>query len=140
MMYDPQLIQPMREELTSAGFHELTTAADVDKWIDDKQSGLLVINSVCGCAAGMARPGVRMAIQHGTKPSRLATVFAGQDKEATAQARSRFGHIPPSSPSMALFKDGAVVDFLPRHRIEGRSAEDVSSDLVAMFDKHFANG
>ena len=137
MMYPPELIQPMREELTSAGFQELTDAAEVDQWIDDKASGLLVINSVCGCAAGMARPGVRAAIEHGNKPERLATVFAGQDKEATAQARSRFGDIPPSSPSMALLKDGAVVDFLPRHRIEGRSAEEVCADLVAMFDQHF---
>jgi len=130
----------MREELTSVGFEELSTAADVDRWIDEKASGLLVINSVCGCAAGMARPGVKAAITHANKPDRIATVFAGQDKEATAQARSRFAHIPPSSPSMALFKDGEVVDFLPRHRIEGRSADEVCGDLVAMFDKHCANG
>lgn len=138
-MYPPELIQPMREELTSAGFQELTTAADVDQWIDDKASGLLVINSVCGCAAGMARPGVKAAIEHATKPARIATVFAGQDKDATAQARSRFSHIAPSSPSMALFKGGEVVDFLPRHRIEGRSADEVRGDLVAMFDKHFSS-
>lgn len=139
-MYPPELVQPMREELTSVGFEELSTAADVDRWIDEKASGLLVINSVCGCAAGMARPGVKAAITHANKPDRIATVFAGQDKEATAQARSRFAHIPPSSPSMALFKDGEVVDFLPRHRIEGRSADEVCGDLVAMFDKHCANG
>jgi len=137
-MYDPELVRPMREELTSIGFQELTTPQSVDAWLDAKQSGLLVINSVCGCAAGMARPGVRMALQHRTKPQRLATVFAGQDKEATAKARGRFAHIPPSSPSMAIVKDGQVVDFLPRHRIEGRSAEQVRDELVAMFDKHFA--
>ncbi len=137
-MYDPELVRPMREELTSIGFAELMTPAAVDSWMDDKsRTGLLVVNSVCGCAAGMARPGVRMALQHGTRPERLATVFAGQDKDATAKARSRFAHIPPSSPSMALVKDGQVVDFLPRHRIEGRSAEQVRNDLVAMFDKHF---
>ena len=139
-MYPPELIQPMREELTSVGFQELSTADEVDQWIDDKATGLLVINSVCGCAAGMARPGVRAALEHANKPARIATVFAGQDKEATAQARSRFSHIAPSSPSMALFKDGEVVDFLPRHRIEGRSADEVRSDLVAMFDQHYGNG
>lgn len=138
MMYPPELLAPMREELTSAGFQELTNAAEVDQWVADKQSGLLVINSVCGCAAGMARPGVRAAVQSANKPARLATVFAGQDKEATMQARGHFSHIAPSSPSMALFKDGEVVDFLPRHRIEGRSAEEVRDDLIAMFDKHFA--
>ena len=139
MMYDPELIRPMRAELTEIGFRELTDAKAVDAWIDDPAAtGLLVVNSVCGCAAGMARPGVRMALQHAHKPQRLATVFAGQDKEATQQARSRFAHIPPSSPSMALFKAGKVVDFLPRHRIEGRSAEQVAADLKAMFDRHFA--
>lgn len=137
MMYPPELLVPMREELTSAGFQELTTAAEVDQWVADKASGLLVINSVCGCAAGMARPGARAAVQSANKPARLATVFAGQDREATQQARSHFSQIAPSSPSMALFKDGEVVDFLPRHRIEGRSADEVRDDLVAMFDKHF---
>ena len=86
----------------------------------------------------MARPGVGIAMQSGARPERFATVFAGQDKEATSRARGHFAHIPPSSPSVALFKDGAVVDFLPRHRIEGRSAQDVASDLVAMFEKHCA--
>ena len=137
-MYEPDLVRPMREELTSVGFEELLTPSAVDAWIDDASSGLLVINSVCGCAAGMARPGVRLALQHAHKPQRLATVFAGQDKEATAQARSRFGHIPPSSPSVALFAHGKVVDFLPRNRIEGRSAQEVCSALVAMFDKYLA--
>lgn len=139
-MYDPELVRPMREELTSIGFEELTDAPAVDAWVDNKnETGLLVINSVCGCAAGMARPGVREAIQHSARPQRLATVFAGQDKEATQQARSHFADIPPSSPSVALFKGGAVVDFLPRHRIEGRSAQEVCADLTAMFDQHCAD-
>jgi putative YphP/YqiW family bacilliredoxin len=136
-MYDPDLVRPMREELTSIGFQELLTPKAVDEWIDDPNTGLLVVNSVCGCAAGMARPGVRLALAHAHKPQRLATVFAGQDKEATAQARSRFGPIPPSSPSVALLANGKVVDFLPRNRIEGRSAQQVCSELMAMFDKHF---
>ena len=136
-MYDPDQVRPMREELTTIGFQELLTSGAVDAWMDDKaHTGLLVINSICGCAAGMARPGVRMALQHGRRPQRLATVFAGQDKEATTQARGRFAHIPPSSPSVALLKNGEVVDFLPRNRIEGRSAQQVCSDLIAMFDKH----
>ncbi len=139
MMYDPVMIQPMRDELTRLGAEELLTPEAVDAWVADKRTGLLVVNSVCGCAAGMARPGVGMALQHQIRPERVATVFAGQDREAVARARGHFGQIPPSSPSMAVFKDGKVVDFLPRHRIEGRSAQDVGRDLAAMFDKHFAN-
>jgi putative YphP/YqiW family bacilliredoxin len=140
-MYDADQVRPMREELTAIGFQELLNPAAVDAWIDDKhQTGLLVINSICGCSAGMARPGVRMALQHAVRPQRLATVFAGQDKDATARARGRFAHLPPSSPSVALLTDGAVVDFLPRNRIEGRSAQQVCSDLVAMFDKHLGRG
>jgi putative YphP/YqiW family bacilliredoxin len=138
IMYDPELVRPMREELTRLGAQELLTPTAVDTWIADKRTGLLVINSVCGCAAGMARPGVGIAMQSKQKPERLATVFAGQDKEATARARGHFPQITPSSPSMALFKNGVLVDFLPRMRIEGRSAQDVGRDLCAMFDKHFA--
>lgn len=137
-MYDPELVQPMRDELTRLGAEELLTPAAVDAWVADRKSGLLVVNSVCGCAAGMARPGVALALQDPHRPQRLATVFAGQDREATARARQHFGAIPPSSPSMALFQDGQLVDFLPRHRIEGRSAEDVGRDLAAMFAQHFA--
>jgi putative YphP/YqiW family bacilliredoxin len=137
-MYPPELVQPMREELTQLGAEELMTPEAVDTWVADQGSGLLVVNSVCGCAAGMARPGVGIAMQHARRPARLATVFAGQDREATARARGHFGQIPPSSPSMALFKDGKLVDFLPRHKIEGRTAQDVAGDLVAMFEKHFA--
>ena len=137
MPYDPVLVQPMREELTVLGVRELLTAAEVDEYMADKSgTTLLIVNSVCGCAAGMARPGVRMALAHEKKPARVATVFAGQDVEAAAQARSYFADMPPSSPSMALFKDGKVVEFLPRHRIEGREAMDVAGDLVKAFEEH----
>ena len=135
-MYNPEAVRPMRAELTAIGAVELLTAADVDAWIDDKRSGLLVVNSICGCAAGMARPGVATAMRHGRRPERFATVFAGQDQEATARARSRFGNIPPSSPSVALLAGGVVVDFLPRQRIEGRTAQQVAADLIAMFERH----
>ena len=101
-------------------------------------SAMLVVNSVCGCAAGQARPGVRLALEHPARPERLATVFAGQEVEATARARGHFADIPPSSPSIALFKDGELVYFVPRHRIESRSAEDVAADLTAAFDRLFA--
>jgi putative YphP/YqiW family bacilliredoxin len=129
----------MREELTSAGVEELTTPQQVDDWMRSASgTALLVVNSVCGCAAGMARPGVRLALRHERRPERLATVFAGQDLEATARARGHFPEIPPSSPSIAFFKDGELVWFLPRHRIEGRSAEQVAGDLKAAFDEHCA--
>ena len=138
-MYDPELIQPMRDELTEIGAKELLDAASVDAWLAaNKGPGLLVINSVCGCAAGMARPGVRMAMQHARHPAQFATVFAGQDKDATARVRANIPH-PPSSPSVALFKDGKLVDFLPRGRIEGRSAQQVAADLTSMFDRHCAS-
>ncbi len=137
MPYSPMLVRPMREELASAGFVELTTAEAVDTLLEEKQgTTLLVVNSVCGCAAGMARPGARLAIQESPRPDRIATVFAGQDLEATARARSHFGAIPPSSPSMALFKDGELVWFQPRHRIEGRDALAVAADLRAAFATH----
>ncbi len=136
-MYSPLLVKPMREELTSVGFEELMNADDVDRWIGNTEgTALLVINSVCGCAAGMARPGVRLALSHNKTPDRLGTVFAGQDSEATAQARNAFAEVPPSSPSMALFKDGELVHFIPRHRIEGHSLEDLAQDLTQAFDQH----
>ncbi|HEX9733831.1 MAG TPA: BrxA/BrxB family bacilliredoxin [Thermoanaerobaculia bacterium] len=141
MPYPELMIKPFREELTTIGFEELTTAADVDRWMEQNRDGepaLLVINSVCGCAAGMARPGVRLALREGARPQRLATVFAGQDVEATATARGYFPDVPPSSPSMALWKDGEVVYFLPRHRIEGRGPEQVAADLRAAFEEHCA--
>lgn len=137
MPYSPLLVKPMRDELTAIGFEELTTAEAVDQWMDDREgTSLLIINSVCGCAAGMARPGVRLSLENDKVPNHLVTVFAGQDVEATAQARGKFPQIPPSSPSMALFKDGEMVFFLPRHRIEGRSAEDVAADLRTAYDEH----
>lgn len=138
MPYSPLLVKPMREELTSAGVQELLTAEDVDRFMEEAGDGisLLVINSVCGCAAGMARPGVRAALEHGPKPDRAVSVFAGQDLEATAAARGKFPDVPPSSPSMAVFKDGELVYFMPRHRIEGRSAEEVASDLTTVFREH----
>ena len=139
MPYSPLLVKPMREELTALGVQELVTSEDVEHWMSEKDgTSLLVVNSVCGCAAGMARPGVRLALEHEVKPTRVATVFAGQDLEATAKARSYIEDIPPSSPSMALFKDGELVFFMPRHRIEGRTAEAVAEDLKNAFEEHGA--
>ncbi|MCA8951956.1 MAG: BrxA/BrxB family bacilliredoxin [Planctomycetes bacterium] len=135
-MYPPELVQPMRAELTDIGASELMSAADVDAWIGDARSGLLVFNSICGCAAGSARPGIGLAMQHGKRPERFATVFAGQDQEATAQARAHFAEVPPSSPSVALVRDGKLVDFLPRQRIEGRRPDEIAGELTAMFDRH----
>jgi len=135
--YSPLLVKPMRDELTTSGVEELLTAEDVDRWMNEGSgTALLVVNSVCGCAAGMARPGVRAALDEGPRPDRVASVFAGQDLEATARARAHFPDIPPSSPSLALFKDGELVYFVPRHRIEGRSAEDLATDLVGAFRQH----
>jgi putative YphP/YqiW family bacilliredoxin len=133
------MVQPMREELARAGFTELRTPEEVDAFLGVREGGaLLVVNSVCGCAAAHARPGVRLAIQHPAAPQRLGTVFAGQDLEATARARSHFADVPPSSPSIALFRDGELVYFVPRHRIEGRDAEQVAADLTAAFERHLA--
>lgn len=139
MPYSPLIVNPMKAELTSIGFQELLTSDDVDAFMTDMQgTALLVINSVCGCAAGQARPGVHLALQNETRPDHLATVFAGQETEATKQARSYFEDVPPSSPSIALFKDGELVYFVPRHRIESRTAEDVAADLQSAFDRYFA--
>lgn len=141
MPYDPMMVAPMREELTRHGVQELLTGGEVDDWFAEKQgTSLLVINSVCGCAAGMARPSVALALQHGTKPDRVATVFAGQDVEATAKARDYFSEFPPSSPSMVLFKDGELVHFVPRHRIESRSAEEIAGELTEAFEKFASAG
>jgi len=129
----------MREELTTAGVKELRTPADVDAFMNEKSgTAMLVVNSVCGCAAGMARPGVRLALQGDRRPDRVASVFAGQDLEATAKARAYMADIPPSSPSIAFFKDGELVYFMPRHRIEGRDAHMVASDLAQVFTEHCA--
>lgn len=137
MMYDPYTVQPMREELTRIGFKELRTAAEVDETMRTaKGSTLLVVNSVCGCAAGMARPGVALALTQDVVPDNLVTVFAGQDAEAAAQARSYLQGFPPSSPSMALFKNGELVFMLQRYQIEGHTAEQVGMQLAAAFEKH----
>ncbi|MFI5672163.1 BrxA/BrxB family bacilliredoxin [Streptomyces sp. NPDC051704] len=138
MPYSPLLIKPFREELTSVGFVELHTADDVDRAMKDAATGmtLVVINSVAGCAAGTARPGVRLALEGDTKrPDRLLTVFDEQDIEATAKMRSYFADIPPSHPSIALLKDGELVYFIPRHRIEGRDARSIAADLQSVFDE-----
>lgn len=136
MPYSPLLVKPMREELTSVGVEELTTAEEVDRWMSERDGlSLLVVNSVCGCAAGAARPGVRLALEGEHRPDRIATVFAGQDVEATKQARGYFADIPPSSPSMALFQGDELVYFVPRHRIEGRDAHGVAEDLAGAFER-----
>ena len=137
MPYSELMVKPMREELTSAGVKELRTAADVDAFMAEKSgTALLVVNSVCGCAAGMARPGIRQALQNERRPDRVATVFAGQDLEATARARGYISDVPPSSPSIAFFKDGELVYFIPRHRIEGRDAHAVAGDLATVFNEN----
>ncbi len=136
MPYPEYICTPMRLDLTSAGFKELKTAEDVDQTIpNQKGTLLLVMNSVCGCAAGAARPGVKLALNDGKKPEMLTTVFAGQDLEATSQARKYTLPYPPSSPAIALFKDGKLVHFLERHHIEGRSAEMIAENLKMAFDE-----
>jgi putative YphP/YqiW family bacilliredoxin len=135
-MYPPELVAPMKADLTNVGFKELLTAAEVDEILNQKEgTTLVVVNSVCGCAAGAARPGVKLALNYHKKPKNLVTVFAGVDGEAVAQARKYFLPYPPSSPSMALFKDGKLVHFLERHHIEGRSAEMIAENLKAAFDQ-----
>jgi putative YphP/YqiW family bacilliredoxin len=132
--YSELLVRPMREELSTIGVRELRTPADVDAFLNEKNgTAMLVVNSVCGCAAGMARPGVRLALEGERRPDRVASVFAGQDLDATARARAIMADIPPSSPSIAFFKDGELVYFMPRHRIEGRDARQVASDLTQVF-------
>lgn len=129
-MYPPQLVMPMKEELVKAGFEDVTAADRVDSVVKEPGTVLMVVNSVCGCAAGAARPGVRMSLQgDGKKPGKLATVFAGFDTEAVAEARKFFAPYPPSSPSIALFKDGKLVHFIERHHIEGRSADMIAEHL-----------
>jgi putative YphP/YqiW family bacilliredoxin len=126
----------MREELVSAGFTELKSPVQVDEVIpNSKGTLLLMINSVCGCAAGTARPGVRMSLQHSKHPDKLVTVFAGQDLEATAEARKFTLPYPPSSPSIGLFKDGKLVHFIERHHIEGRPAQVIAENLVAAYEE-----
>ena len=137
MPYDPELVAPMRQEMVELGAMELTTADEVEAFLDDRSGTALVfVNSVCGCAAGSARPGLRLALRNEHRPGRVATVFAGQDVEATVRARSYFAELPPSSPSVFLVREGELVHFIPRHQIEGRDAPSVAFDLVAAFDKY----
>jgi putative YphP/YqiW family bacilliredoxin len=138
-MYPAELTIPMAKDLTDYGFESLTTAEEVDQALGKEQgTALVVVNSVCGCAAAMARPGAKLAARHENKPDHLYTVFAGVDKEATAQAREHMLPYPPSSPSIALFKDGKLVHFLERHHIEGRPAEIIAQNLTMAFDKYCA--
>ena len=138
-MYPEFFIAPMREELTRLGVKELRTSDDVDTAV--KAAGetvMVVVNSVCGCAAGKARPGVALALQHENKPDTVATVFAGADVEATERARSYFVGYPPSSPSIALMRDGKMLYMMERHQIENQEADTIARDLTAAFDKHCA--
>ena len=136
-MYPAPLVMPMKGELTAVGFEDLTTPDQVDAVLGAKEGTVLVVvNSVCGCAAGAARPGVKLALEGSThRPTRLATVFAGFDTEAVAQARKYFAPYPPSSPCMALFKDGVLVHFIERHHIEGRTAQQIADNLKLAFEE-----
>ena len=135
-MYDERFVTPMRQELTQLGVEELRTPDEVDARLKDaKGTTLVVVNSICGCAAKMARPAVAMALQHAKKPNHLTTVFAGQDADATERARGYFVGYPPSSPQIALMKDGQIVFMLERWQIEGRSADAIANDLVEAFDR-----
>ena len=136
-MYDERFVTPMRQELTRLGIEELRSTDEVDARLRDaKGTTLVVVNSICGCAARMARPAVAMALQHSAKPDHLTTVFAGQDADATERARGYFTGYAPSSPQIALLKDGKVVFMLERWQIEGRSANAIADDLVSAFDEH----
>jgi putative YphP/YqiW family bacilliredoxin len=135
-MYPEEMVRPMREELTRIGFEEMRTPREVNALLaHTKRTALVVVNSICGCAAGKARPGVALALSHSVRPEILATVFAGQDREATAQARGYFTGYEPSSPSIALLRDGKVVFMLERRQIEGRMAEQIAADLTGAFDR-----
>jgi len=136
-MYDERFVSPMRMELTQIGVEEMRTPEEVDAKLRNSQgTTLVVVNSICGCAARNARPAVAKAIQHDARPAQLTTVFAGQDVEATQRARSYFTGYAPSSPQIALIKDGEVVYMLERHQIEGRTSDDIAKDLTRAFDKY----
>ena len=138
-MYPEFMIAPMREELTKLGVRELRTTEDVDQAITrTKGTTMVVVNSVCGCAAGKARPGVALALQHSVKPDQVTTVFAGADTEATDRARGYFTGYPPSSPSIALLKDGKLIYLMERHQIENQEAGAIAEQLTAAFDEHCA--
>jgi putative YphP/YqiW family bacilliredoxin len=136
-MYPEQLVKPMKAEMTQVGFEDLTNADAVEKALSATSGTVLVfVNSVCGCAAGAARPGVKLSLENSKKPEKLTTVFAGFDTEAVASARNFMLPYPPSSPSIALFKDGKLVHFIERHHIEGRSPQMIADNLKMAFD-HF---
>ena len=136
-MYPTELVAPMKEELTSVGFDELTSPDQVDQVLGNNEGTVLVmVNSVCGCAAANARPAVTIASKHAKTPNKMTTVFAGVDTEAVAQARKYMLPYPPSSPSIALFKDGKLVHFIERHHIEGRPADLIAENLVSAFDEY----
>lgn len=139
MPYPEQLCAPMRQDLTSVGFEEIKTREQADQIIpNSKGTLLLVVNSVCGCAAGAARPGVKLSLKGNKRPDKLVTVFAGQDLEATDEARKFTAPYPPSSPCIALFKDGSLVHFVERHHIEGRSAEMIAENLMGAYEEFCA--
>src|SRR6202049_11200 len=134
-MYPEIMVIPMREELTRLGMEELRSAADVDRFVrSESGTTMVVVNSICGCAAGRMRPAVRLALQNATKPGKIATVFAGQDTEATERARSYFTGYPPSSPSIAILRDGKPIYMMHRHQIKTRDADAIPPDLNAAFD------
>jgi len=135
MPYDPVMVQPMREELTRLGFEELRTPEAVDCALAEEEPLLLVVNSVCGCAAGVARPGIALSLKHTAAPKKFATVFAGQDLEATQRARSYFGGNPPSSPQVAILSAGKLLFLLQRHEIEGRTPQQVAGALEAAYER-----
>ena len=141
-MYDERLVAPMRQELTRLGIEEARTVADVDAAVKSKGTLLVVVNSVCGCAAGMARPAIAMALEsareHKTVPDKMITVFAGNDREATQRAREYFAGFRPSSPSIALMRDGEVVKMIERWQIEGRQPHDIAADLAQAMDQYCA--
>jgi len=134
-MYPELMVIPMREELTRLGIQELRTAVEVDTFLQGAGMAMIVVNSICGCAAGRMRPAVRLALEHETKPEKLATVFAGQDREATERVRSYFEGSPPSSPAIALLREGKLLYLMQRSDIEHREAEDLAAELTATFDR-----
>jgi putative YphP/YqiW family bacilliredoxin len=140
-MYDQNAVQPMRDALIAVGFSELLSANDVEEAIDieDNKTALVIVNSVCGCAAGSARPGISLALQNEIIPDKLFTGFAGQERDAVDKIRLQLDSFPPSSPSIALFKDGRVLHFMQRHQIEGRTGTEIANDWKEIFNQHCSN-
>lgn len=134
-MYPEALVAPMKAELTAVGFEDLTTTDSVENALKTEGTVLMVVNSVCGCAAGACRPGVRLSLDNGKKPTKLTAVFAGYDGDAVAQARKHFAPYPPSSPAIALFKNGELVHYIERHNIEGKNANMIAEHLKAVYDE-----